>query len=305
MAKKGSIMRISELERLSGIPRYTIHYYLREGILHPPLKTGRTMAYYDDTHLDRLIEIKHLKRDLRLPAAFLKERFEESSYSSARPYSHHVTASISKERYSHREMRKQAIVNAAIHLFAGKGYHRTNVRDITHAAGISTGTFYLYYPNKRELFIEVVDDVIRSVIGEIADAIRKEKDMIKRTILRARVFFDNYKRYSEILNQLRAEMTSGDRWAQEKVKRIYWDLTQPLMRETREAMDKGLIRDLDPDLLGFLFTGVTETMSLRVGLDDKYTFDQCMAFIFDVLINGLAPSGSAPAYPGSLHEENK
>jgi len=66
-------MRIKELSQRSGVPRSTIHYYLREGLLHPPAKTGRTMAYYDETHLKMLATMKRLKKDLRMPIAFLKE----------------------------------------------------------------------------------------------------------------------------------------------------------------------------------------------------------------------------------------
>ena len=56
-------MRIKELVERSGLPRTTIHFYLRHGLLHPPVKTGRTMAYYDKSHLDRLRKIQSLKKD--------------------------------------------------------------------------------------------------------------------------------------------------------------------------------------------------------------------------------------------------
>ena len=40
-------MRMAELERLSGVPRETIHYYLREGLLPAPSRQGKTQALYD------------------------------------------------------------------------------------------------------------------------------------------------------------------------------------------------------------------------------------------------------------------
>jgi len=286
------LMRISELERLSGVPRYTIHFYLREGVLHPPQKTGQTMAYYDESHLTRLQAIKKLKKDLRLPTAFLKERLEDVKDGGEAKVG--KSSALSDLSLSPKQKRKQGIIEAAIRLFAQKGYHHTDVRDIAQAAGIATGTFYIYYQNKRDLFVEVVDDVIRSIIGEIADAIRKENDAVKRTVLRARVFYENYRRYSEILNQLRAEITGEDPWAQEKVKKIYWELTQPLIREAQQAIQNQVIRPLDPDLLAFALIGVVEILSLRINLDDKYTFDQITAFMLDILMNGLKPRSGNP-----------
>jgi len=291
MANKKNLMRIGELEKLSGMPRYTIHFYLREGILHPPKKTGQTMAYYDESHLERLQAIKGLKRDLRLPTVFLREQLkgiENREQTGARK-----SFAVSQPGLSPKEKRKQEIIEAAIHLFASKGYNHTNVRDIAKAAGMATGTFYIYYTNKRDLFVEVVDDVIRDIIGEIADAIRKEKNLVKRTELRARVFFENYQRYSEILNQLRAEMASEDHWAQEKVKKIYWDLTKPLIREAQQGIVNGYIRKVDPDLLAFTLIGIVEILSLRVKLDHKYSFDKVMSFVQDIILRGLNPVGQS------------
>ena len=62
-------MRIKELVKKSGVPRTTIHFYLRHGLLPPPHKTGRTMAYYDDYHLHRLQTIEKLKKGSRMPIA--------------------------------------------------------------------------------------------------------------------------------------------------------------------------------------------------------------------------------------------
>ncbi len=71
MAKKR--MRIAELARESGVSRETIHYYLREGLLPKPAKTGRTAAFYDDSHLERLRLIRQLRDEKYLPVAVIRE----------------------------------------------------------------------------------------------------------------------------------------------------------------------------------------------------------------------------------------
>lgn len=277
------LMKMNDLVRLSGAPRTTIHFYLRIGLLHPPHKTGRTMAYYDETHLESLKEIQKMKMDYRLPTAFIKRQLEESGKSPKHPKDKEKAPRDPKLK------RKQEIIVAAIKLFSEKGYLRTNIRDITDALGISSGAFYIYFPNKQDLFIEVVDDVIRSIIGEIADAIRKEKDFRKRAILRARVFFENYPKYSEILTQLRAGIVGEKQWPQQKVKKIYRELTEPLIREVTHAMEAGVVRKMDPDLLAYALIGMIEVMSLRSTLDEKYNFDQLVAFIEDLILKGTAP----------------
>ncbi|QSF45775.1 TetR/AcrR family transcriptional regulator [Paenibacillus tianjinensis] len=51
---------------------------------------------------------------------------------------------------------KQAIVQAAMKLFSEKGYHQTNTKQIAAAAGVSTGSFYSYFIDKRAVFMEVL-----------------------------------------------------------------------------------------------------------------------------------------------------
>ena len=50
---------------------------------------------------------------------------------------------------------RNRILDAAKHLFATKGFHGTNSKDIAAEAGVSIGSFYSYFKNKKTLFIEV------------------------------------------------------------------------------------------------------------------------------------------------------
>lgn len=51
--------------------------------------------------------------------------------------------------------KKAEILKCARELFSSNGFKDTNVSDITKMAGIAAGTFYLYYPSKDKLFMEI------------------------------------------------------------------------------------------------------------------------------------------------------
>jgi len=55
-------LRISELSRRADVSHATIQFYVREGLLPQPAKTGRTMAYYDEECVERIALIKELRR---------------------------------------------------------------------------------------------------------------------------------------------------------------------------------------------------------------------------------------------------
>lgn len=58
------------------------------------------------------------------------------------------------------DRRRHEIFNAAVKLFAEKGFNETAMREIAEAAGIGKSTLYDYFPSKDEILIAyVVDEV--------------------------------------------------------------------------------------------------------------------------------------------------
>lgn len=63
--------------------------------------------------------------------------------------------------------RRQDLLRAARDVFATKGFHDAKIDDIVAAARVAKGTFYLYFPDKRSIFSELVD----GLFGRIGAAI--------------------------------------------------------------------------------------------------------------------------------------
>jgi AcrR family transcriptional regulator len=49
---------------------------------------------------------------------------------------------------------RENLIIAAIELFSEKGYHSTNSKEIAAKCGVAVGSFYAYFRDKKELFIE-------------------------------------------------------------------------------------------------------------------------------------------------------
>jgi AcrR family transcriptional regulator len=58
-----------------------------------------------------------------------------------------------------REERRAAILDAALNVFADKGYHNASITDLVQAAGVARGTFYLYFESKSEVFTALIDEL--------------------------------------------------------------------------------------------------------------------------------------------------
>src|ERR1700680_3844430 len=66
-----------------------------------------------------------------------------------------------------KHARREQVLRHAKRIFARKGYHRTNVADIISHARIARGTFYLYFENKKDLFQELLEQVLRELANRI------------------------------------------------------------------------------------------------------------------------------------------
>src|SRR3954453_4208417 len=71
------------------------------------------------------------------------------------------------ERSNGNEDKRQLILNAAVRVFARKGFHTCRVGDIAEEAGVAHGLLYHYFASKDEL----LEIVFRETWAELLDAI--------------------------------------------------------------------------------------------------------------------------------------
>jgi AcrR family transcriptional regulator len=87
-----------------------------------------------------------------------------------------------------RERKKQRtreqIIEAAMGLFAERGYHATTIADIAEAADVSPRTFFSYFPSKEAVVFHTVDRDLASLANALSDRLPGETafDALRRWI---------------------------------------------------------------------------------------------------------------------------
>jgi AcrR family transcriptional regulator len=74
------------------------------------------------------------------------------------------------------EERPRQILEAALEVFAERGLSAARLEDIAKRAGVSKGTIYLYFPNKEELFREVVRNSVIAYIERAEATLTNQAD---------------------------------------------------------------------------------------------------------------------------------
>ena len=70
-----------------------------------------------------------------------------------------------------KDAKRTAMMQAAVRVFAEKGYHAATVRDVVSAADVAIGTFYFYFPDKETLFVHLYEETADFLLQAIQQAI--------------------------------------------------------------------------------------------------------------------------------------
>jgi TetR/AcrR family fatty acid metabolism transcriptional regulator len=81
--------------------------------------------------------------------------------------------------------RREEIINAAIVVFADKGFYNAKVADVARAAGIADGTIYLYFKNKDDLLISLFETKMEHILERFTSTLNSmlsAQEKLKRFI---------------------------------------------------------------------------------------------------------------------------
>jgi AcrR family transcriptional regulator len=166
-----------------------------------------------------------------------------------------------------RDERRAQLVTAARDVFGQKGYHAATVDDITRAAGVAKGTFYLYFDEKREVYYELVRSFLQHVkdIGaSVAREVHTPGEFFARCEQAAnelvRVFIEHHK----LARLTYRESMSLDPELERLLRDFYRDLARVEADNIRLGIELGLFRQVDPMICAYAHIGMVERVALAL-----------------------------------------
>jgi len=201
------------------------------------------------------------------------------------------------------EQTLKKICKVAEELFAQNGYYDTEIHDITHRAGIATGTLYLYFPDKISLFLYLMDNLGRKLRRSIRMArIEKPTDsIIEQERISIRVFFSFVREHFGLFRIVwQAQFVDADAF-----KLYYERFSQGYISEITKAQEAGEVRELDPVLLSYALMGIYSFVALKYFVfdgsePDDTTIEQLVDFISYGLLKDRGVPPHAPQGISSL-----
>lgn len=159
---------------------------------------------------------------------------------------------------------KEKIIQAAILLFQERGYEKTTSNDIAAEAGVSVGSFYVYFTDKRQLLLTIFDRLANELFKNIFDGMKPEhlfdaelKQRIKQAVANAIV---DKQRHSG-LHRVIHELVLKDAEFADRHKNVMERSIRRLQELISLANKAGLTWDIDVDAAAFVVHRVVFDLS--------------------------------------------
>ena len=157
---------------------------------------------------------------------------------------------------------RRKILEAAEHVFGRDGFHRASVVDITRTAGVAQGTFYLYFPSKEALFVELVRTMGHDLRRHLHDATLAAADRAQAEESGFRAFLDFVARHPNLYRIVRECQFV----APEEFRDWYERLARRYVEGLRRASVAGQIRDVDLEVAAYCLMGMGDFLGMRLVL---------------------------------------
>lgn len=149
------------------------------------------------------------------------------------------------------------LLDAAVRVFARRGYHQARVGDIAEEAGVAHGLLYHYFASKEE----VLETIFRDTWSDLLEAVREveESGTPAREQLRqvAAILLRAWRRDPDLVRVLVREVTRSPEVGR-RVGEI-GDAFAAIERIVRQGQANGEFREeLDPRLASVIFYGALE-----------------------------------------------
>lgn len=150
---------------------------------------------------------------------------------------------------------RSRILQAALRLFAAKGYDGTTTKDLATTAKVAEGTLFRYFPNKKAILVEVATtgwvDILTDLLTELSEmgSYKAVAQVMRRRMLRMRENSDLL-RVCFIETQFHPDLRER---IQSEVIAKMTDVAEAFF-ET--AMEKGIYRPMNPKIVAQVFLGM-------------------------------------------------
>jgi len=106
----------------------------------------------------------------------------------------------------------QQIIEAAVRIFARKGYHNARVSDIAREAGMAAGTIYLYFRTKDDILVRLFREKLAHFVASVRKAVADEPDAVAKIRRLVYLHFEMLEQNPDLAEVVQVDLRQGHKF---------------------------------------------------------------------------------------------
>ena len=150
---------------------------------------------------------------------------------------------------------RSRILEAAVKVFASKGYHDTKVDDIVSESKTSKGSFYFYFPSKQDIFLALSDTFANLLESRLTEAMEKETHGVQQMDAALNASLGLFSQYRGLAKIALVQAVGLGAVFEERRRAINNRLTLIIQSRLERAVENGSIPSLQPEIAARAWVG--------------------------------------------------
>jgi TetR/AcrR family fatty acid metabolism transcriptional regulator len=187
--------------------------------------------------------------------------------------------------------KRDRILNAAVRVFAKKGFYATRVSEVAKAAGVADGTIYLYFKSKDDLLVSLFEHRVERLLAYLERELPRAanaSDKLRRVIELQLGLLEGERDLAEVVTVILRQSTKlMKEYAAPKFS-AYLDTIARVISEGQSAGE--LRKDVSPHLAARAMFGALDgiTMTWALGKADRGGLLRASGQLAEMVLHGLA-----------------
>jgi TetR/AcrR family transcriptional regulator, fatty acid metabolism regulator protein len=191
--------------------------------------------------------------------------------------------------------KRERILDAAVRVFAKKGFYATRVSEVAKAAGVADGTIYLYFRSKDEILVSLFEDRVERLLAFLhtelpASSTASEK--LQRIIELQLGLLEGERDLAEVITVILRQST---KLMKEYAAPKFTAYLDAIARVVADGQATGELRtDISPHLAARAIFGALDgiAMTWALGKADRGGLVRAAGQLAELVLRGLSPRGS-------------
>jgi TetR/AcrR family fatty acid metabolism transcriptional regulator len=212
----------------------------------------------------------------------------DGSFSARKSQVMRAARSINSDRRVVADKR-EAILRAAIQVFAHNGYFNSKVADIASEAGVADGTVYLYFKNKEDILHSIFDRSMEEAIADGKKRLEGVTDPRERLRRIAHMHLDRMGADRDLAVVFQVELRGSTKFMEEFSAAGFAEYLSMIRATVEDGQRAGVFRaELNAKVVAKILFGALDEMATNWILSKRrYKLAPMADQVLDIFLNGV------------------